>query len=138
MALPTLTYTDFNSRKSGNDRRNRAGISIRLLVGAGKRESVRRLGDRGRIFFVDWYSPKLFVAILAGIFLSIVDGFLTLLLMSRGAYEVNPIMTYALSVSPSAFVASKYILTCISVLWLYALVRYGTARRPARCLDRRC
>jgi len=54
MALPTLTYTDFNSRKSGNDRRNRAGISIRLLVGAGKRESFRRLGDRGRIFFVDW------------------------------------------------------------------------------------
>jgi hypothetical protein len=74
------------------------------------------LDDRGRIFFVDWYSPTLFVAILAGIFLSIVDGFLTLLLLDRGAYEVNPIMAYALSVSPSAFVASKYVLTCLAAM----------------------
>ena len=116
MAPTTLTYTEMNNRRSGNDRRNRAGISIRLLVGAGKRKSVRRLGDRGRIFFVDWYSPKLFIAILAGIFLSIIDGILTLLLMSRGAYEVNPIMAYALSVSPSAFVASKYVLTSLAAL----------------------
>ena len=111
-----MAPTEFINRRSGNDRRNRAGINFRLLVGAGKRESVRRLDDRGRIFFVDWYSPKLFVAILAGISLSIVDGFLTLLLMDRGAYEVNPIMAYALSVSPSAFVASKYVLTCIAAL----------------------
>ena len=116
MAPVTSTYTELNNRRSGNDRRNRAGINFRLFVGAGKRESVRRLDDRGRIFFVDWYSPKLFVAILAGISLSIVDGFLTLLLMDRGAYEVNPIMAYALSVSPSAFVASKYVLTCIAAL----------------------
>jgi hypothetical protein len=74
------------------------------------------LDDRGRIFFVDWYSPKLFVAILAGISSSILDGFLTLLLMDRGAYEVNPLMAYALGVSPSAFVASKYALTCIAAL----------------------
>ncbi len=116
MAPTTLTYTEMNNRRSGNDRRNRAGISIRLLVGAGKRESVRRLDDRGRVFFVDRYSPKLFVAILTGIFLSIADGFLTLLLMGHGAYEVNPVMAYALSVSPSAFVASKYALTCIAAL----------------------
>ena len=44
------------------------------------------------------------------------DAFLTLLLMDRGAYEVNPIMAYALSVNTSAFVASKYVLTCIAAL----------------------
>ena len=38
------------------------------------------------------------------------------LVMSRGAYEVNPIMAYALSVSPSAFLATKYVLTCIAAL----------------------
>ena len=69
------------------------------------------------------------MAILAGIFLSIVDGFLTLLLMSRGAYEVNPIMTYALSVSPSAFVASKYVLACISALIVLMLRDVVVVRR---------
>jgi hypothetical protein len=116
MASSTLAQTEMINRRSGNDRRASPGISFRLLVGAGKRETVRRLDDRGRIFFVDRYSPKFFVAILAGIFLSIVDGFLTLLLMDHGAYEINPIMAYALSVSPSAFVASKYALTCIAAL----------------------
>lgn len=72
------------------------------MVGAGKRKTNRRQDDRDKIFFVDWYSPKLFVALLAGVSLSVVDGFLTLLLMGHGAYEeVNPIMAYALSVSPT-------------------------------------
>ncbi len=116
MVSTTLANTELINRRSGKDRRNRSGFSIRLLVGAGKRGNVRRIGDRGRIFFVDRYSPKLFAAILAGIFLSIVDAFLTLLLMGHGAYEVNPIMAYALSISPSVFVASKYVLTCIAAL----------------------
>ncbi len=98
MATTTLAYTELINRRSGKDRRSRAGISFRLLVGAGKRETIRRQDDMDKIFFVDWYSPKLFVALLAGVSLSVVDGFLTLLLMGHGAYEVNPIMAYALSV----------------------------------------
>jgi hypothetical protein len=116
MASSTLACTGLINRRSGKDRRSRAGFSTRLLFGAGKRENVRRLGDRGRIFFVDRYSPKLFVAILAGIFLSVVDAFLTLLLMGHGAYEVNPVMAFALEVGPSAFVAGKYVLTCVAAL----------------------
>jgi hypothetical protein len=85
-------------------------------MGAGARESIRRQEDRDRIFFVDWYGSKLFVAILAVIFLSVLDGFLTLLLMNRGAYEVNPIMAYLLDVSSFAFVTGKYALTCMAAL----------------------
>jgi hypothetical protein len=128
MASSTLACTGLINRRSGKDRRSRAGFSTRLLFGAGKRENVRRLGDRGRIFFVDRYSPKFFVAILAGIFLSVLDGFLTLLLMDHGAYEVNPIMAYALSFSPSAFVASKYVLTCIAAL-IVLMLRNVVIRR---------
>jgi len=116
MASSILARTEFINRRSGKDRRNRAGFCLRLFVGAGVRKSVRRIDDRGRIFFVDRYSPKLFAAILAGIFLSIVDAFLTLMLMNHGAYEVNPIMAYALDVGPSVFVASKYALTCVAAL----------------------
>jgi len=116
MAPTTLAHTKLSNRRSGNDRRNRAGISIRFFMGAGARKSIRRQEDRDRIFFVDWYGSKLFVAILAVIFLSVLDGFLTLLLLNHGAYEVNPIMAYLLDVSPFAFVAGKYALTCMVAL----------------------
>jgi hypothetical protein len=57
------------------------------------------------------------VAILAVVFLSVIlDGFLTLLLLDRGAYEVNPLMAYVLDISPSAFLAGKYALTCMAAL----------------------
>ena len=124
-----MAYTELINRRSGKERRSRAGISLRLLVGAGKRETIRRQDDRDKIFFVDWYSPKLFVALLAGVSLSVVDGFLTLLLLGHGAYEVNPIMAYALSVSPSAFVASKYLLTCIAALIVLMLREVVVVRK---------
>lgn len=109
------TY-DSDEKRSKNDRRTRTGISIRMLVGAGKRESMRRQDDRQKVILFDWYSPKLFVTILIVLILSIVDGFLTLFLLEHGAYEVNPIMAYLIDVSPSAFVAVKYSLTCMAAL----------------------
>jgi hypothetical protein len=107
-----------NNRRSGSDMRGSTGFSARLLFGAGLRESVRHLDDRGRIFFVDRYSPTLFVGLLVGLSLSVLDGLLTLPLIGHGAYEVNPVMAYVLDISPSAFVASKYVLTCVSALVL--------------------
>ena len=41
--------------------------------------------------------------------------------MGRGAYEVNPVMAYALSVSPSAFVVCKYALTCVAAFIVLVL-----------------
>ena len=78
-----LVDAELVNRRSGKDRRGCGWFSLRLLVGAGKRETVRRMDDRGKIFFVDWYSPKLFAGLLAGSFLSILDAFLTLMLLDR-------------------------------------------------------
>jgi hypothetical protein len=41
--------------------------------------------------------------------------------IGHGAYEVNPVMANVLDVSPSAFVASKYSLTCIATLIVLVL-----------------
>ena len=71
------------------------------------------------------------MAILAVIFLSALNGFLTLLLMDQGAYEVNPIMAYFLNVSPFAFVASKYALTCMAAL-IGLMLRNVVIRRIKR------
>ncbi len=55
MASTNLAQTELINRRSGNDRRNRAGFSIRLLVGAGKtweiREVTKRLRDEGKKAF---------------------------------------------------------------------------------------
>ena len=54
--------------RSGTDRRKQTGINMRMFAGKGARRSIRRQEDQGRIFFVDQYSPVLFVAIVGILF----------------------------------------------------------------------
>ncbi len=110
-----------NDRRSRNDRRKQAGINIRLLMGNGKRRTIRRQGDRNRHFLVDRYSSRFFFVILAIVLLSVTDGLLTLFLIDNGAYETNPVMAYCLEVGPFAFIAVKYALTSMGVLILLIL-----------------
>ena len=105
-------------RRSGNDRRNGHGFSLRSLLLGGRRETIRRREDRSRIFWADRYSTGLFAAIVVTLFLSVLDALLTLYLINHGAYEVNPIMAYYLDVGPYAFFSVKYALTCVAVIVL--------------------
>ena len=117
----TMGNTNLNTKKnkrSGNDRRKRPGFNIRLLLGAGKRGLIRRQKDRSKFFFVDRYSPKLFVAIVTILFLCVVDALLTLFLIDNGAYETNPIMAYYLKLGPHAFFAVKYAVTIVGTIVL--------------------
>ena len=56
------------------------------------------------------------------------DGLFTLLLMEKGAYEVNPLMAYALHISPSVFVITKYALTCVTAVVALMLRDGGMVR----------
>ena len=105
-------------RRSGLDRRKQTGINLRSMIGNGKRRLVRRLEDRSKIFLVDHYSPKLFAAIIAIIFLSVIDALLTLFLMNHGAHEVNPVMAYYITVGPYTFFTLKYALTIVGAITL--------------------
>jgi len=111
---------DSNNR-SGTDRRKQTGINMRMLAGAGARRSTRRQEDQGRIFFVDQYSPILFVAIVGILFLCVIDALLTLYLLNHGAYETNPLMAYMLDHGPYAFFVFKYGLTMIATCALFIL-----------------
>jgi hypothetical protein len=55
------------------------------------------------------------------LFLSAIDALLTLLLLNHGAYEINPIMAYYLRIGPYAFLAVKYALTSIGVIFFVIL-----------------
>ena len=105
-------------RRSGTDRRKHNDINLRSMIGNGKRRFVRRQEDRNKIFLVDHYSPKLFAAIMAIIFLSVIDGLLTLYLMNHGAHEVNPVMAYYINVGPYTFFTLKFALTIIGAVTL--------------------
>ena len=71
--------------------------------------------------FTYLHGPRLFAATLCIIALSIVDAYLTLDLVSRGAEELNPIMAYYLEKSPLTFFTVKYLLTCAAVIMILSV-----------------
>jgi hypothetical protein len=62
------------------------------------------------------HGPRLVAVILAIVVLSVLDAFLTLELIQRGATEANPIMAYYLSCGPVVFFSVKYFLTAAAIL----------------------
>lgn len=105
-----------SERRLGTDRRSSHGINLRSLGFSGKRTHFRRKEDRRKYFYVDRFSPSIFAAILTILFLSVVDALLTLFLIGRGAFEVNPIMAYYLEIGPYSFLVVKYAITTAGVL----------------------
>ena len=106
------------SNRSGKDRRAKSSFTIRSFLSGGKREKIRRQEDIRRFFYVDQFSPRLFYTITTIVFLCALDALLTLNLLHRGAYEVNPVMAFFLEFGPHTFFVSKYLLTIIPVIVL--------------------
>ena len=103
-------------RRSGIDRRRvRQPIFSRHRL-AGKRSRPRRRADREKAYFLDRYSRRTLLVILAIVLLSILDAALTLFLMRHGAAEVNPVMAYFLGHGPTVFFIAKYVLTTFSII----------------------
>ena len=108
-------------RRSGIERRMSSGINVRSLTYGGNRILIRRQEERERVFFVDQYSPILFVPIVVILFLCVLDALLTLFLLNHGAYETNPIMAYFLKIGPYTFYITKYAITIIATFGLFLL-----------------
>jgi hypothetical protein len=115
-------------RRSGKDRRKRSFNFLRRPFTPGRRRMLRRKSDRCRFFLFDYYSPKLFVAIVMVLMLSVADALLTLLLISEGAQELNPVMAFFLTFGPNIFFAGKYLITAVSVV-IVVLLNYITFQR---------
>ncbi|MDY6951196.1 MAG: DUF5658 family protein [Thermodesulfobacteriota bacterium] len=85
---------------------------------------IGRAGERDggaptvKACFLRRHSPKIFAAIMGVILLSVVDGVLTLFLVSCGAREINPVMAYFLDHGPLVFFWAKYLLTCIPLVFI--------------------
>jgi hypothetical protein len=110
------------------ERRNRSerrqGRFVAYLEGAmnPRRRAGRRAEDR--IYpVIDWHSPRVLALVLGVLGLSSMDGAMTIVLMSHGATEANPIMALLLPHSPGWFAAVKLSLTAAGVLVLVVCSR---------------
>ena len=115
-------------RRSGQDRRKKHIPFLKFLFVSGNREKHRRTADSRRISVFDYYRPTLTITILIVLSLSLLDAALTLMLLEKGAVELNPVMQYYITLGPGIFVMVKYSLTSLALLIMLVLNAIISAR----------
>ncbi|HEX9933840.1 MAG TPA: DUF5658 family protein [bacterium] len=73
----------------------------------------------------DFFESKYVFALFVTLLLTITDGLLTIILVQKGAWEANPVMRMALSISGEFFIFLKFFLTAGGLLFL---LRNGNRR----------
>jgi hypothetical protein len=87
-----------------------------------RRRDLRRDVD-AEILFLDRHHPWLFFLAVGTMIFSCLDAFMTLQLIDRGMYEVNPVMRAILGHGTTAFAVSKMAMTGTSILMLVFLAK---------------
>lgn len=109
-------------RTRGTDRRRRVWHGLFTAGEFARRERPRRRDDQA-LAAVDHHHPQWLAVALVILLLSCADALLTLLLLSHGASEVNPVMAPLVQGSGHAFAFWKLFLTAAGVIVLTILVR---------------
>jgi len=87
-----------------------------------RRRQGRRSSDRDYPI-VDWHSARVLAPVIAILALCVLDGVLTVVLMSHGAVEANPVMALFLPHRLGWFAAVKLFLTSAGICVLVACSR---------------
>jgi hypothetical protein len=111
-------YTPHGERRQRHDRRKNPGSLKSICLLGGRRKQVRRAEDAQRGYYVDLYSKRSLMLIVGIFLLSVLDGYLTLGLVNKGATEANPIMRFYLQVNTPLFLIVKYGVSYLSVFLL--------------------
>jgi hypothetical protein len=129
MSRANRTEPSATERREHVDRRRRLWWSVVYgNINPRRRGPPRRL-DQSRYHSVDWHSSHLLAVAISILLLSVVDAFMTLILLQGGADEVNPIMALVVYRSVAVFAALKMALTCLGVVFMVFLARYRFMRR---------
>lgn len=111
-----------HERRSGIERRQMTVAAYWRGAWNPRRRFGRRATDR-TYPIVDWHSPRVLALVVLILGLSALDGVLTLMLMSQGANEANPIMALFVPHNLGWFAAIKLGLTSIGAAVLVACAR---------------
>ncbi len=110
---------DMKLRVLSDRRKGPTPIISRYTFSGGRRKKIRRGEDKKKHIFVDLYSTRLLVAVLALLCLSCLDACLTLELIERGSVvELNPVMAFFLDYGVYPFSLMKFGLTALSLVVL--------------------
>jgi hypothetical protein len=109
-------------RRNADDRRKRTLHSLIYGSFNPRRRAARRDGAPS-LRDLDWHHPQWLAVAILIVLLSCVDAALTLTLISRGAYEVNPLMAPIVDGSALMFTVIKVGLTAGGVVLLTLVAR---------------
>lgn len=109
-------------RRHGPDRRIRVARSLVYGSFKPRRLGPRRTGEQA-LGAIDWHHPWWLAIATLILALCASDAILTVVLISRGAYELNPLLAPLISGSGALFVVVKVGLTGIGVVVLTLLSR---------------
>ncbi len=110
-------YVDGCLRKCRDRRRNPTPVLSKYTFVGGRRRN-RRQDDKYYNYYVDVIDHKLAKIVVLIFSLSTLDALLTLILLNRGASELNPIIGYYLNLGNSYFFTFKLALTGLGLLTL--------------------
>lgn len=119
---PVAAIEDDPERRRGPDRRTRVGRALVHGSFHPRRLGPRREGEHG-FGAVDWHHPWWLAIATLILVLCASDAVLTVVLISRGAYEVNPVLAPLIGGSGVLFAVVKVGLTGLGVVLLTLLSR---------------
>lgn len=122
--LPDAPAESNVDQRTQPDRRREPTGPWGALPPAGQRMACRRAGEHRRPYFVDRFSPAMFVFVLMVLAASIVDAVLTMQLIEAGAAEINPLMDRLLDHGILPFLLGKYVLTVAGLPLLLIFKNY--------------
>jgi hypothetical protein len=114
--------------RRGPDRRKHVLRSLVYGSFHPRRRAPRRADERS-VTSVDWHHPQWLAIGMLIVMFSCGDAFLTMMLITKGAYEVNPVMAPLLGGSALGFALVKIGLTAGGVVVLTLLARLRTFGR---------
>jgi hypothetical protein len=116
------------------DRRDRTERRVRLWWGIAygsfkpRRRQPARRGGEDRVQLLDWHASHLMAVAVGILLLCFADAFMTLILLSNGAQEINPVMARLVYGSVTLFTGLKMAVTGASVVFMVLLAHYRFMR----------
>ena len=117
-----------HERRARADRRHRVWWSVWYGSFTPRRRAPPRREGDSRFHSLDWHSSHLLAVAIGILLLSVLDAFLTMMLLQGGADEVNPVMALLIYRSVAMFAALKMGMTGMGVVLMVFLARYRFMR----------
>lgn len=124
------THDKAAERRSGPDRRRRpTPMFSRYALFGGRRRTVRRDGEREGAF-VDVHGPRILLMTVSIVALNLLDAWFTLLFLSHGGQEMNPLVQYVLDLGghPWPFLLLKTVGIGLLCAFLVVTKHFRSAR----------